>query len=53
MAFILIYFPCIAVVAAMAKESGSWKIALFTAAYTTILAWVMAFIVYNSIQLIS
>jgi ferrous iron transport protein B len=47
MIFILIYFPCIAVVAAMAKESGSWKIALFSAGYTTILAWVTAFVAYN------
>lgn len=43
--FVLIYFPCIAVVAAIKKESGSWKWALFMAVYTTGLAWIMAFLV--------
>jgi len=43
--FVLIYFPCIAVVAAIKKESGSWKWALFMAIYTTGLAWIMAFLV--------
>lgn len=45
--FVLIYFPCIAVVAAINKESGSWKWALFTVAYTTGLAWVVSFLVYQ------
>lgn len=41
--FILIYFPCIAVVSAISKETGSWKWALFTVVYTTGLAWIIAF----------
>jgi len=41
--FILIYFPCVAVIAAIKKESGSWKWALFTIFYTTGLAWILAF----------
>ncbi len=45
--FILIYFPCIAVITAIGKESGSWKMALFTAVYTTTLAWFLAFLVYQ------
>jgi len=45
MIFILIYFPCVAVVAAIRKESGSWKWALFTVGYTTGLAWILAFAV--------
>jgi ferrous iron transport protein B len=45
MVFILIYFPCVAVIAAIKKESGSWKWALFTIGYTTSLAWFMAFVV--------
>ncbi len=45
MIFILIYFPCVAVVAAIRKESGSWKWALFTIGYTTGLAWILAFVV--------
>ena len=45
--FILIYFPCIGVVATIKNESGSWKWAAFAVFYTTGLAWVAAFIVYN------
>jgi len=44
MVFILIYFPCIAAIAAIKKEAG-WRWAVFTVFYTTILAWLMAFIV--------
>ncbi len=43
--FILIYFPCVGVVATIKNESGSWKWALFTVLYTTSLAWVAAFLV--------
>ncbi len=43
--FVLIYFPCVAVVAAIKKESGSWKWATFMIVYTTGLAWVLAFLV--------
>lgn len=45
--FILIYFPCIGVVAAIKNESGSWKWAAFSVIYTTTLAWIAAFAVYN------
>jgi ferrous iron transport protein B len=45
--FILIYFPCIATVAAIKNESGSWKWALFVVVYTTALAWLMSFAVYQ------
>lgn len=47
MLFILIYFPCIATVAAIKNESGSWKWAAFTICYTTLLAWVVAFLVHQ------
>ena len=50
--FILIYFPCIGVIATIKNESGSWKWAAFTVIYTTLLAWVAAFIVYNISSLI-
>lgn len=45
MLFVLIYFPCVATLAAIKQESGSWKWALFTALYTTALAWIVAFFV--------
>jgi len=47
MLFILIYFPCIAVVAAIKNESGKWKWSLFLVVYTTVLAWVVSFLVYQ------
>ncbi len=47
MIFVLIYFPCVAVLVAVKKESGAWKWALFVAAYTTALAWLMSFLVYQ------
>ena len=46
MLFILIYFPCMAVIAAIRKEAG-WKWALFTIFYTTGLAWLVSFGVYQ------
>lgn len=47
MLFVLIYFPCIATLAAIKQESGGWKWAIFAATYTTILAWLVAFGVYQ------
>jgi len=46
MLFILIYFPCVAVIAAIKKEAN-WKWASFTMVYTTILAWFVAFASYH------
>lgn len=46
--FVLIYFPCIATIAAIKGETGSWKWALFTACYTTGLAWIVSAIVYQA-----
>jgi ferrous iron transport protein B len=46
MVFVLIYFPCVAVVAAIRKEAN-WRWALFTSVYTTAIAWVAAFAVYQ------
>jgi ferrous iron transport protein B len=45
--FILIYFPCVAVIAVLKKESGKWKWALFVVFYTTGVAWLMSFLVYQ------
>ena len=47
MLFVLIYFPCIATLAAIRQESGSWKWAVFAATYTTILAWIIAFAIHQ------
>lgn len=45
--FVLIYFPCIATIAAIKNESGSWRWALFAAGYTTVLAWGVSAAVYQ------
>lgn len=45
--FALLYFPCMATIAAIRTESGRWKYAVFTAAYTTAVAYVMAFLAYR------
>jgi ferrous iron transport protein B len=47
MLFVLIYFPCIATVAAVIRESGSWKWGGFLILYSCTLAWVVSFIVYQ------
>jgi ferrous iron transport protein B len=45
--FVLIYFPCIATIAAIKQESGSWRWAAFAACYTTVLAWIVSALVYQ------
>lgn len=45
--FVLLYFPCIATIAAVRNESGSWRWAIFTACYTTAVAWVASAVVYQ------
>ena len=52
MLFVLIYFPCIATIAAIVRESGSWKWGWFVIGYTCVLAWIVAFIVYQGGSLI-
>ena len=47
MVFILLYFPCVATLAAIRQEAGGWKWAAFAATYTTLLAWVVSFAVYQ------
>jgi ferrous iron transport protein B len=46
--FVLIYFPCIATIAAIKNESGSWKWAVFEILYTTSLAWLISFLFYQT-----
>ena len=45
--FILLYFPCIATIAAIKSETGSWRWALFAACYTTFVAWVVSAAVFQ------
>lgn len=45
--FVLLYFPCIATIAAIKGETGSWKWALFAALYTTAVAWIVSALVFQ------
>ena len=45
--FILLYFPCVATIVAIKHETGSWRWALFSATYTTVLAWLVSAVVYQ------
>jgi ferrous iron transport protein B len=45
--FVLLYFPCIATLAAVTRETGSWKYTAFSVAYNTGLAWILAFVTYH------
>ncbi|MBF1429671.1 ferrous iron transport protein B [Hoylesella nanceiensis] len=45
--FVLLYFPCVATIAAIKNETGSWKWALFTVFYTSALAWVVSAAFYQ------
>ena len=47
MVFVLIYFPCLATLIAIKKETRKWEWAIFAAVYTTALAWLLAFAVYR------
>ena len=51
MVFVLIYFPCVATLAAITRETGSWKYAAFSAIYNTALAWLLSFAAYRLILL--
>lgn len=45
--FILLFFPCIATVAAIAEETGSKRWATFSVIYNTAVAWIAGFLVYQ------
>jgi len=49
--FVLIYFPCIGVVMTISKEAGHWKWAAFSMTFTTVLAWLVSFFVFQIGQL--
>lgn len=47
MVFVLLYFPCIATIAAIKKETESWKYTILSVLYNTGLAWILSWIVYR------
>jgi len=46
MVFVLLYCPCMATITAIAKETGRWAYAAFSVVYNTIVAWVLAWVVF-------
>lgn len=52
MVFVLVYSPCLATIAVIKRETNSWKWALFSSLYSTVLAWILSFIVYHGGQLL-
>jgi ferrous iron transport protein B len=52
MVFTLLYVPCMVTVVMIGRESGSWKWAVFSAAYSTALAYVTALLVYQGGRLL-
>ncbi|MGB9781112.1 ferrous iron transport protein B [Caldanaerobacter sp.] len=47
MVMTLIYIPCVAAIAAIRRETNSWKWTFFAIGYTLILGWLMAVLVYQ------
>lgn len=47
MVFVLLYFPCMATIVAIIRETGSWKYGVFSIVYNTFVAWIVAWTVYN------
>ncbi len=52
MVFVLLYLPCLATIAAIRRETGSLRWTLFSIAYSTSLAWVAAFGVWQGGRLL-
>lgn len=50
MVFILLYCPCIATLTAIVRETHNWGYGAFSVAYNTVVAWCVAFIVFNIAQ---
>ena len=47
MVFTLIYSPCLAALAVIRRETNSWKWPVFSFVYSTTLAWIVTFVIYQ------
>lgn len=47
MVFVLLYFPCMATLVAIVKETGHWGYGLFSVVYNTAVGWLAAVITYQ------
>jgi len=50
---IMVYLPCLAATTVFAKEAGGWKYAVYLFFFTSVVAYVLAFIAYRVTLLIS
>ncbi len=46
--FTLLYMPCLGTIAAIKRETGSYKWTFFSVAYSLFVAWVFSFIIYRA-----
>jgi ferrous iron transport protein B len=49
---IMVYLPCLAATTVFAKEAGSWKYAFYLFIFTSVVAYILAFIAYNVARLL-
>lgn len=47
MVFVLLYTPCVAVIAVIKRETNSWKWTGFSVIYQFVVAWLVAFLFYR------
>ena len=52
MVFVLLYLPCLASIAAIRRETGSFKWMFFSIFYSSGVAWIAAFVVYQGGRLL-
>jgi ferrous iron transport protein B len=45
--FSMLYMPCVATIFTIKRESGAWRWALFSVAYSIAIAWIVAFTVFH------
>ena len=45
--FVLLYVPCLATIAVIKKETGSWKFTIIQVISTIFIAWIVSFFIYN------
>jgi ferrous iron transport protein B len=52
MVFVLLYIPCLSTAAVIKKETGSWGWMFFSVGYSTALAWIASFVIYQGGRLL-
>ncbi|MFK7090411.1 ferrous iron transport protein B [Chromobacterium violaceum] len=50
--FTLVYVPCLSTVAAMHRESKSWRFAAMSVGWSVLLAWTLSFVFYQGVHLL-